>query len=316
MGRHASPEVGGLIAGMALAAGCLRKAKRAVNMRPLIGPKPRVVIVKNDRFKPGMDVEREVAEKVLDVAMIGLLGLGSAHAAWRRLFFPDDIVAIKVNAIGWMNYYPAPALVEAICRRLIEVGVKPENIYVYDRYTRELAKGGFPINRERKGVRVFGTDGKHGPWTESGKWRGRLSKILLRATAVINVPILRPHGLTGVTIALKNHYGSFNDPGAFHENRCDPYIADLNAHPEIRTKHRLVICDARGRPGGRKPLYSLLVAIDPVAHDAVGLNYLERHSPKVMRKYVPMAKYIKTAERRGLGTCDLSKISLVSKEIT
>ena len=176
-------------------------------------------------------------------------------------------------------------------------------------------KGGYPINKGGKGIQVFGTDGDHGPWMRSGKWKGKLSKILLKATAIINVPILRPHGLTGVTIALKNHYGSFHDPGAYHDNRCDPYIADLNAHPQIRYKHRLVICDARGRPGGKKPLCSLLVAIDPVAHDAVGLYYLQKNYPRAMRKYAPMAKYIRTAERRGLGVCDLSQIKIVGKEI-
>lgn len=278
-------------------------------------PKSRVVIVKHSKFKPGPDVDLAVAERMLDVGMRALSGMRSAHSAWRALFSPKDVVAIKVNSLGWMGYFPAPALVTAICRRLVEAGIRPENIYVYDRYTRELVRGGYPINKGGKGVQVFGTDGKWGPWTESGKWRGRFSKILLKATAVINVPILRPHGLTGVTIALKNHYGSFNDPGAYHANRCDPYIADLNAHPQIRHKQRLVICDARGRPGGRRPLLSLLLATDPVAHDAVGLHYLQKHFPKAMRKYAPMAKYIRTAERRRLGTCDLSRIEIVGKEI-
>jgi hypothetical protein len=45
-------------------------------------------------------------------------------------------------------------------------------------------------------------------------------------------------------IALKNMYGVIHNPNKYHPNGCNPYIADLNMLPEIRTRMRLTICDA------------------------------------------------------------------------
>jgi uncharacterized protein (DUF362 family) len=143
---------------------------------------------------------------------------------------------------------------------------------------------------------------------------------------LINLPVLKDHDGAGVTIALKNMYGVIHNPNKYHPDGCNPYIADLNMLPEIRSKMRLTICDAttaiyEGGPG-YKPEHSwnantLLVSTDPVALDHTGWQMIERKRAekrwKTLEAEERAPRYIATAadgEHR-LGTNDAKKISLV-----
>jgi uncharacterized protein (DUF362 family) len=102
---------------------------------------------------------------------------------------------------------------------------------------------------------------------------------------LINVPVLKDHDGAGVTIALKNMYGVIHNPNKYHPNGCNPYVADLNMLPQIKSRMRLTLCDAttviyEGGPG-YKPEHSwkcnaLLVSQDPVALDSTGWQIIER----------------------------------------
>jgi hypothetical protein len=119
-------------------------------------------------------------------------------------------------------------------------------------------------------------------------------------------------------------YGVIHNPNKYHPNGCDPYIADLNMLPEIRTKMRLNICDAttvlyEGGPA-YKPEHSwqrnsLIVSQDPVALDYTGWQIIERKRMEMGLKSLEAdgraPHYIATAadaEHR-LGTNDPSKIA-------
>jgi uncharacterized protein (DUF362 family) len=155
----------------------------------------------------------------------------------------------------------------------------------------------------------------------------RLSKILTeRCDVLINVPVLKDHDGAGVTIALKNMYGVIHNPNKYHPNGCNPYIADLNMLPAIRTKMRLTICDAtmacfEGGPG-YKPQYSwkenaVIVSQDPVALDYAGWRIIERKRAekglKTLEADGRAPRYIATAAdaQHRLGTNDLQRIALV-----
>ncbi len=294
--------------------------------RPASPKRSKVVIVRSGKVQRewGRVVRSEV-ERMLEVAMKSLLGVNSEAKAWEMLFSSKDVVAIKVNCIAGSQLCSHPVLVELICRRLMGMGIKPENIFVYDRTTGELMRCGYPVHRGPRGIQVFGTDGDYGSPTESGSWRGRLSRILLGATALINVPIIKDHGICGVTLALKNHLGTCNNPASFHPHHGNPFIADLNAHPEIKEKTRLVICDAlRGmfnggpgfRPRGAWAYNGIIASLDPVAHDFVGLQIIEaKRREKGLPPVGAKARYIATAERRGVGVADPSKIELIMRTL-
>jgi uncharacterized protein (DUF362 family) len=46
-----------------------------------------------------------------------------------------------------------------------------------------------------------------------------LNRSLLECDALINICILKGFTLGGMSFALKNHYGSVENPGRFHESR-------------------------------------------------------------------------------------------------
>jgi uncharacterized protein (DUF362 family) len=178
-------------------------------------------------------------------------------------------------------------------------------------------------------VQCFGSDrvGYEDELATYGSVGSRLSRILTqRCDAIVNVPVLKDHDGAGVTIALKNMYGVIHNPNKYHPNGCNPFIADLNMLPAIRTKVRLTICDAttacfEGGPG-YKPQYSwkenaLIVSQDPVALDYTGWRIIERKRAEKGLKTLEADKraphYIATAAdaQHRLGTNDPQRIALV-----
>ncbi len=287
----------------------------------------RVVLVKNDGvFRSGDAPDRAQTEWMLTAGMGALFDVEDPVVAWRRLFKPDDVVGIKVNCIAGPKLSSHPSVAAAIVTELKRIPIPEENIIIWDRKGRELKVAGYTINVNGPGVRCYGTNsvGYEEKPSEKGSFRGRLSKILTRRiTALINVPILKDHGGAGVTISMKNHYGSFHNPRKHHGGNCDPYIADLNSLDEIRAKTRLIVCDAtralsNGGPGYHPAFtwrYSgMLVSTDPVALDSVGARIIgERRSeiglPTLAEAGRPPRQLASAAER-GLGNAKLSRIDL------
>jgi uncharacterized protein (DUF362 family) len=220
-----------------------------------------------------------------------------------------------------------PHLVNAIAKGLRLADVPDERIIIWDRTNRDLTRAGFIINVRGRGVKCFGTDVVG--YDEEPQIRGSIgscfSQILSSyCTALINVPVLKDHDLAGVTLSLKNFYGGIHNPNKYHDNNCDPYIADLNTHPFIKNRVRLVLCDGieaqyNGGPGF-KPRWrwnfsGLIMSLDPVAADSVGARIIERKRKEMGFPSLGGAKrppkYIATAAKKGLGVDDLSKIELL-----
>jgi uncharacterized protein (DUF362 family) len=208
-------------------------------------------------------------------------------------------------------------------------GVKAGDIIVWDRDTDEMERVGFRAASTANRVQCFGTDrvGYEEELSTFGSVGSRLSKILTQhCDVMINVPVLKDHEGAGVTIALKNMYGVIHNPNKCHPNGCNPYVADVNMIPAIRSKMRLTICDAttacfEGGPGF-KPQYAwkenaLLVSQDPVALDYTGWQIIERKRAEKRMKTLAAdgrsPKYIATAadERHRLGTNDPQRIAAV-----
>ena len=256
-----------------------------------------------------------------------LTGKRSTSLAWKSLFGPKDIVGIKVNCLSGPKMSTHPHLVDAIAKGLRLADVPDERIIIWDRTNRDLTRAGFIINARRRGVKCFGTDVVG--YDEEPQIRGSIgscfSQILSSyCTALINVPVLKDHDLAGVTLGLKNFYGGIHNPNKYHDNNCDPYIADLNTHPFIKKKVRLVLCDGieaqyNGGPG-YKPRWrwdfsGLIMSLDPVAADSVGAKIIEGKRREMGLPSLGEArrppKYITTAAKKGLGVDDLSKIELL-----
>jgi len=292
--------------------------------------KSRVVVARDAMLRgTGTTVDSGRMLTLLDRAMQALFDRDNPIEPWKKLVHPGEMVGLKVNALGGRGLSSNVQLVEAICERLQEAGIKASDIVVWDRDSDEMEHVGFHVVAGGNRVQCFGTDRvDYEPELSTfGSVGSRLSKILTqRCNVLINVPVLKDHDGAGVTIALKNMYGVIHNPNKYHPNGCNPYIADLNMLPEIRSKMRLTICDAstacfEGGPG-YKPEYSwknngLIVSQDPVALDYTGWQVIERKRAEKGLKTLEGDKrapnYIATAAdaQHRLGANDPKRIAMV-----
>jgi uncharacterized protein (DUF362 family) len=249
----------------------------------------RVVLVKSHNLQNDGIIDTSKLSKMLDFGMLKFTGVSDIKAAWSKLFSPNDIVGIKVNTMAKKGVISHPPLVNLICKNLINIGIQEENIIIWDKTTKELYQAGFHINYNGGGIRCFGNDAKGYGYDRHPQEFGEVgtcySRILKKVTALINVPVLKEHGLCAVSLCLKNYYGAISNPNKYHYNNCDPYIADVSLNPDIKEKQRLIILDGiyaqyHGGPS-YKPMWSvnyngLIFGNDPVAIDYVGLGELDK----------------------------------------
>ena len=271
-------------------------------------------------------IDGKAVTEMVEAGMTKLTGCPDAKTAWKAFFKSEDVVAIKVNCLGAPELNSHPQVVVPIVKGLRSLGIPEERIIIYDRLTSELATAGFPVNTNGSGVRCYGSDvsGYDSEPTEAGTVGACFSLIVSQlCTAIINVPLLRDHDLAGVTISLKNHFGSINNPNKLHEHRCTPQVADVNLAPQIRNKQRLIICDAllvtydggpALKPNTSVPYGGILLSTDPVALDAVGWEIIEglrrQNNLPSLAKEGREPKYIAVAAdaNHRLGISDLTKI--------
>jgi len=265
---------------------------------------------------------------LLNRAMENLLQIDKSEVAWQQLFSKDDIVGIKINCLAGRGISTHYELVDAIIEGLKSAGVLERNIIVWDRANRDLEKAGYSIQTDRNRAKCYGNDqfGYSSDIYEFGEIGSHLSNILVhQCTAIINVPILKDHGIVGMTNALKNFFGAIHNPNKYHDSCGDPYIADVNMLSEIRSKVRLVVSDAlTAQYEGGPPFMpqwawnhnSLIVGFDPVAIDKIGWDIIEQ---KRKEKGLPTLAasgreptYIATAAdaKHRLGQNDLNKIKI------
>ncbi len=126
----------------------------------------------------------------------------------------------------------------------------------------------------------------------------KVTDVLVNATYVIDIPIVKRHWGTGVTLAFKNHFGSIENCYPLHDwvYTWERYyggvfynpLVDIYRNANIAGKTVLVIGDAlfgnwennysKAKPwvtfGNRAP-DSLLFATDPVAIDCVMCDFLD-----------------------------------------
>ena len=193
-----------------------------------------------------------------------------------------------------------------------------------------MYQAGFQINYNGRGIRCFGNDAPGWGYDmypqEFGEVGTCYSRILKKVTALINVPVLKEHGLCGVSLSLKNYYGAISNPNKYHYNRCNPYLADVSLNPDIKEKQRLIILDAinaqyHGGPS-YKPFWSvnyngLIIGNDPVAVDYVGMNEIDKlrkfAGKKTLKEEGRFPEYLITAgdRKHRLGVKSFDEVELI-----
>jgi uncharacterized protein (DUF362 family) len=285
--------------------------------------KSKVVVARDSALRPtGGSPDSVRVLKLLDRAMQSFYGGNSPADAWKKVVRPGEVVGLKVNCLSGRGACTSPVLVDAICERLQQAGIPQQDIVIWDRLNSDLESAGYRVASRKDRIRCIGNDaaGYDTDLAVYGSAGSLLSKTLTHTCdAVINLPVLKDHGIVGVTMALKNLFGAIHNPNKYHINTGDPYVADVNMFDPIRRKVRLTICDAltaqyEGGPSYMPqwswPYNGLMVARDPVALDYTGWQILERKRAekgmKPLRELHREPVYIATAAdaRHQLGTND------------
>lgn len=320
------------LSGKALAAGpALWLASKTTLGAVRTHAKSRVAIARRDGLRNddhGPDTQS--VRELLDRAVASVTGQTDPDTAWAQLFSARDTVGIKVNTLGGAHLSPHPVLVECIAKRLIACGIPPARIVVWDRFERELQAANLVPASLPSGIRVAATDTQGIGYETQPELSGSIGSCFTRiltqfCTALINVGILKHHDLSGTSIGMKNLFGVIHNPNKyhFHVNK-DPYLADLCLHPYIRTKQRLIVCDAIRAQYDGGPAYhpagvwsydGFIVSQDIVAIDAIGTEIIETRRKEAglpdLKATNREPLYLEVAESKGIGWADRSKIEVI-----
>ena len=276
-------------------------------------------------------INQSVLNSMISQGIRAFTGKKSDADAWKKLFKPSDVVGIKVNSFCGRDASTHPEVVAPVIAGLKLAGVKEESIIVWEWQDRHLISGGFRVNRTDEGFLCYGTENEFEEQTTTvGSISGRLSKILTqKITALINIPILKEHCEAGVSCAMKNHYGSIHNPGDYHGNNCNPFIAEVNSIPAIKNKTRLIICDAlkplaNGGPNFNSEFVweyrSIHIGADPVAFDFLGWQVIDARRKEIGLPTLADAgrppKWLATAASMDLGTNDPARMEIIRKTVT
>ncbi|NOZ26227.1 MAG: DUF362 domain-containing protein [Nitrospirae bacterium] len=282
--------------------------------------------------KDNVNLDGEAVRAMVDSGIRSLTNKETTEAAWEAIIpDPDKKVAIKVNC-QITGIYTKAKVVSAVTEGLIARGVSPSNIIIYDLTDNAFAHAGFEKNTG-EGIKVGTCDELGGfSWTTWFKAPiplvgNKFCKVIAGEGAygcdyLINMPVLKAlDGYSGVSISMKNHFGSISSPARLHATIQDS-IALLNTHDVIVKKTRLILVDGifteykwfNGRDQETVDVTNqLLFGTDPVAVDFVGWQMIEdlrkRHG---LEPLDPKPVFIqKAALEYGLGNADVRKIDLV-----
>jgi len=227
-----------------------------------------------------------VVARMLDDAVVALFEAKDSATVWGRLVSSADIVGIKSNE--WAKL-PTPPEIEAVLKqRVLKTGVPEKNISIGDRDVLD-------------------------------------DPVFRRATALINVRPLRTHHWSGIGGCIKNYVQFVPAPSEYHDEYCTP-LGSIWNKDLVKGKTRLNILVVLHPlfhgigPHHYDRSYSwrycgILVGVDPVAVDTIGLKLIEakrREYFKEERPLTPPAIHVARADTTwGIGTSDLAKIELV-----
>lgn len=284
-----------------------------------------------------VSAQGEINPSVLSDLMhkgLALLGGGSGFDAYlRTLYSPLSRVGIKINTIAGRRLSTQPKTALTAAETLHAAGVRRQDIFIWDRTNRELRGAGYKLNQSGPDFRVMGTDtkgiGYKDDLTAHRSMGSRLSKIQSDLIDLsLSLAILKDHGLAGITGGMKNYFGAVHNPNKYHDNNCNPFVADVFDSPPIKSKHRLTIIDALTIQYHMGPSFHsrwaeqagiLILSEDPVAADVIGWRLIEdlraRAGLPSLKEENRNPAYMDTAAEIRLGTADVNQIELIESEL-
>ncbi len=141
---------------------------------------------------------------------------------------------------------------------------------------------------------------------------------VLKADVLINMPIAKSHGATGVSLGMKNLMGVIWDRNYFHKKvDLDQAIADLSTVVRcdltILDASRVLTDGGPGGPGSVAELQTIVAGTDPVAVDGYGVGLAEWYGQRFSPSQV---KHILYASQLGVGEIDTGKLQIKKVDLS
>lgn len=251
-------------------------------------------------------------DTMFDAAIASLGGMGT--------FVPKGSKVLLKPNIGW-DVDPEragntnPKLVARIIAHCLDAGAKEVSVFDHtcDQWKRCYRSSGIELAVKDAGGKIASGDSE-GYYQKVAVPKGKrltdakVHELLLGADVFINVPVLKHHSSSMLTIGMKNLMGTVWDRGYWHRNDLHQCIADFASY----RKPTLTVVDAynvmkRNGPRGVStgdviPMKSQIVSTDFVAADAAAAKLFGMEPAEI--------RYIQMAAEMNLGKMDLSTLSI------
>jgi len=299
----------------------------------------------------GNYVNQDVVNTMVDEGLTRLTGYTQVSQAWNALlpgYTPGKAIAIKVNLnnsdCGVSNNLIDALIdpVNALIRGMKQIGVVENDIWIFDAIrvvparmkNRCLYPGVRFLDNGCSGNSQAGFTSTHPDATihfsHSALSDRKVTDALVNASYVINMPVLKDHGISAVTLGFKNHYGSINqiiktpidslhpyiDPGNAAYSASYSPLVEIYNNPNIHNKTRLVVGDGligafggttndsppvRWSSFGNAAANSLFFSLDPVAVECVMFDVLSAEPGYHPQRGPNEDNHLRLASQAGLG---------------
>jgi uncharacterized protein (DUF362 family) len=234
----------------------------------------------------------------------------------RRFVGSGDDVIIKPN-IGWAraSKYAAttnPTVVATLVR--LALGAGAARVRVMDNPVSAAPATAYSTSGIKRAVenaggtmQIMSSTRYQNYYCGSQLGNHPLYRPMMTCDVLINVPIAKTHGSTGLTLAGKNMMGATSDRGSMH-TALSKSIAEINSklRPNLTVIDAIHILVANGPSGGDlddvRRRNTIIASKDWVAADA--------YATRLFNKTPAFVPYIAAARNMGLGRTDLSNLTI------
>jgi len=234
-----------------------------------------------------------------------------------RYVRPNDRVLLKPN-LNDTGVFTKISLTESLIQMLLDLHARPfiaESTFGGANMTDAIFRQtGYLDLAARYGIDIFNLNESRAVAVKVSRplvtRSVRVAKEVLEADKIINLPTMKVHYATGITICLKNLKGVLvgDEKRRFHEIGLDDAIVDLNnaVHPDLNVVDALT-CMERMGPRGGDPLEMnvVLAGADASEVDYVGMSLMGYDLDEV--------KYLKRFLE--LNDVDVNRVDVVGERV-
>ena len=258
-------------------------------------------------------------EDIPKMIAVGIAKMGG----WEKFVKPGAKVALKPN-LAWKSTPEQggnthPAIVREVV--LAAEAAKAKQVLIPEN-TCQPEKETFPtsgILEALKGTKAKLYRPKRADYVEVDVPKGKIcrkakvSRDLIEADCLINMPVAKHHGGATLTISMKNWMGAVdnNTRRSWHRDGLHQCIADfstyLKPHLVIVDATRIMLDHGPQGPGKLAHPHEIIFSTDPAAADAYAASLFNKTPEDV--------PHIKLAGELGVGCTDLAKIKIERVEV-